>query len=575
MAMHKRTRKATESVAFLGIIAAIVVLLNVLGIFFFGRADVTKNRLFSLSDGSLRVVAQLEDTLEVRAYFTKDLPPPFNATERYVRDLLDEYQAASKGKLSVRFINPDTDETRQEAESDGVQRVAHQKIENDAVQVVEGYRGLVFSYLGETKALPAISGTEGLEYDITEAIKLLSGEKLKVGVLSGHEGPTLAKGLTTLKGMTSLYDLVEVNAATPIDQKLKALLVVAPENALSDDELRNIDAYVMNGGNLGVFGGTLKVNQDQQAGLSAVPVNSGINRLLEKWGVKMRDEIVADTRCGQAPMRTNFGLQIPVAFPPVPVIDFDEQQADHPVAYRLNQLYMPFVSALKETGELKNDKGVTMRVIARTSKDSWLIDGDNIDLKPRDPRQWKRSNDRGPFNLAVAIEGKLPSAFRAEALSSVEGAAPTGPRGPERAKTNVHVFVVGTSAFMRDEFLPPPDRQGAQELTSSVAFGLNAVDWLAQEDELIAVRAKSVEEPLIEVPATVQEAESEITSAAKQGDEAGAQAALEKRKDALEDWDAKKARTKALNVVLVPLLFLLFGVIRWQWRKQKRAHISL
>ena len=128
---------------------------------------------------------------------------------------------------------------------------------------------------------------------------------------------------------------------------------------------------------------------------------------------------------------------------------------------------------------------------------------------------------------------------------------------------------------MRDEFLPPPQRGGEQELNASVAFGLNAIDWLSQEDELIAVRAKSVEEPLIEVPATVKEAEAEITSAAKQGDEAGAQAALEKRKGALEDWDAKKMRTKTLNVVIVPLLLLLFGLARWQWRKQKRANITL
>ncbi|MDB4975355.1 MAG: gliding motility protein GldG, partial [Myxococcaceae bacterium] len=377
MAMNKRTKRATESVVFLGVIAAIMVLLNVLGIFFFGRADVTENRLFSLSEGSKRVVKNLEDDLEVTAYFTKDLPPPFNATERYVRDLLDEYQAASKGHLKVRFVNPDNDEARQQAEADGVQRVAHQKIENDAVQVVEGYRGLVFSYLGEHKALPAINGTEGLEYDITETVKLLSGEKVKIGVLSGHEGPTLAQGLTVLKGLLPTYEVTEVSAAAPIDPKLKALLIVAPENPLSDDELRNIDAFVMNGGNLGVFGGSLKIKQEQ-ASLTASPVNSGLNRLLEKWGVKERDEIVADTRCGQAPYRTNFGISIPVAFPPVPVIDFDEQQTQHPVAYRLQQLFLPFTAALQENGALKADKDVKISVIGRTSKDSWTIAGESI-----------------------------------------------------------------------------------------------------------------------------------------------------------------------------------------------------
>jgi ABC-2 type transport system permease protein len=574
MAMNKRTRAATESVFFLGVMAGIIVLLNVLGVWFFGRTDVTQNKLFSLSEGSRKVVAGLGEELTVTAYFTKDLPPPFNATERYVRDILDEYQASSKGKLKVQFINPDSDEMREQAQSEGVQKVAHQKIENDAVQVVEGYRGLVFNYLGERKAIPAISGTEGLEYDITKTIKLMAGEKTKIGVVSGHEGPTLAKGLTTTKSLLATYDVVEVDAKSPIDQNLKTILIVAPETAFSDDELRNIDAYVMKGGNLGVFGGSVKTTQTEQE-LSAVKANTGINRLLEKWGVKLGEEIVADTRCGQAPYQTPYGVQIPVAFPPMPIIDFDEAQAEHPVAYRLQQVFMPFTVSLKETGTLKNEKAAKVTILAQSTKDSWLLSGDKVDLKPRDPRQWKRGSERGPFVLAAAVEGTLPSAFKAEALSSSEGGAPQGPRGPERAEKPVHVFVVGSANFIRDEFLPPPEQAGEQELNRTVAFAMNAIDWLAQEDELIAVRAKSVEEPLIAVPNTVKEAEDKITSAAKEGDKATAQAALAERKDALQDWDAMKARTKALNITLMPLLLLAFGLIRWQLRKQRRAKISL
>ncbi|MET0340017.1 MAG: GldG family protein, partial [Polyangiales bacterium] len=418
--MNKRTRAATESVVFLGVTAAIVVLLNVLGIFFFGRADVTKNRLFSLSEGSKRVVAGLEDELEVTAYFTKDLPPPFNATERYVRDILDEYQAASKGKLKVRYVNPDSDEVRQQAETDGVQKVAHQKIENDAVQVVEGYRGLVFNYLGERKSIAAVQGTEGLEYDITKNLKLLAGEKTKLGVLTGHNGPTLEKGLATLKSLLVTYDVSEVDAKSPIDPKLKALLVIAPETALSDDELRNLDAYVMKGGNLGVFGGSVKTTQSEQE-LSASPVNTGLNRLVEKWGVKLNDRVVADARCGQAPYQTPYGVQIPVPFPPMPIIDFDETQSEHPVAYRLPQVFLPFTASLTETGALKSEQDAKVTILARSSKDSWLLEGaEKVDLKPRDPRGWKRTPERGPFALVAAVEGKLPSAFRAEALSSTD-----------------------------------------------------------------------------------------------------------------------------------------------------------
>jgi ABC-type uncharacterized transport system involved in gliding motility auxiliary subunit len=574
MAMNKRTKKATESLAFLGVIAAIVVVLNMLGIFTFGRIDVTKKRLFSLSQGSERLVSGLDDTLEITAYFTKDLPPPFNATERYVRDLLDEYQSASKGKVKVKFVNPDSDETRDAAETEGVQRVAHQKIESDTVQVVEGYRGLVFKYLGDRRAIAAVSGTDGLEYDITQTIKQLTGEKVKIGLLTGHDGPTLEKGLSVFAKFLPTYNVVTTDAKQPIDQSLRALLVMAPETALSDDELRNIDAYVMKGGSLGVFGGSIKMKQEQQE-LSASQINTGLNTLLEKWGVKLLNEVVADPKCGQAPFRTPIGFTMPVPFPPVPVLVFSEEQGKHPIAYRMNQVFMPFSATLKQNDALKGDKDVKIEIIANTSKNSWLIEGDNVDLKPRNPRDWVMSKKRGAFPVAIAIEGKLPSAFRPEAVSSAEGGAGAGPRGPARAEKPVHVFVVATSGFIRDEFLPRAEEASAQDLNSAVAFGLNAVDWLAQEDELIAIRAKSVEEPLIEVPATIRDAEEQIDTASKEGDKVTANAALEKRKSAMEDWDAKKLRTKLLNITLVPLLFIAFGLLRWQARKKKRANISL
>ena len=57
--------------------------------------------------------------------------------------------------------------------------------------------------------------------------------------------------------------------------------------------------------------------------------------------------------------------------------------------------------------------------------------------------------------------------------------------------------------------------------------------------------------------------------------EHGLTGVIAKRKDALTDWDAKKARTKLLNIVLMPLLFIGFGLVRWQVRKKKRANIAL
>src|SRR5687768_14472078 len=84
----KAASQRNESLGFLMIVAGSLIALNVLGVFFFHRFDTTATRAFTLSEGSRRVVRQLDDTMTITAYFTEGLPPPFNATERYVRDIL-------------------------------------------------------------------------------------------------------------------------------------------------------------------------------------------------------------------------------------------------------------------------------------------------------------------------------------------------------------------------------------------------------------------------------------------------------------------------------------------------------
>ena len=94
----------------------------------------------------------LDDQLEIRAYFSKELPPPYNATGRYVRDLLAEYRDASGGKIELRFVEPDTDEEKQAGRARRRAARGGPEAREGQLQVHEGYRGISFHYLGDTKA---------------------------------------------------------------------------------------------------------------------------------------------------------------------------------------------------------------------------------------------------------------------------------------------------------------------------------------------------------------------------------------------------------------------------------------
>ncbi|MCS6797542.1 MAG: GldG family protein [Myxococcota bacterium] len=600
MLSSRRVRTASESLGFLLLIGGILVALNVVGFFVHHRLDLTEKGLFSLSDGSRKVAQRLTDTLEVTAYFTEDLPPPHNATERHVLDLLDEYRAASNGRLVVKLVRPDTDDEKEQAERDGVVRVAHTTVRNDSVQQVEGYRGLVLRYLDRSEVIPAIESTEGLEYQLTMKIKELVGDRTPIGLLGGHDGPTLSKGLSRLRDCLPTYDVREVSATSEIARDLRALLVVEPRTPLSETELRYINQYVMRGGSLGVFGGSMKIDLEG-FDPSAQSVDTGLNRLLRRWGVEVREGLVADARCGRVPMPSRLGIPVLVPHPVIPIVRFDEAAREHPATFRLDGAHLPFVSPLRLVPT--NDSQIRVRTLARSSDEgqSWTYEEASVSLRPRPPQEWRMEGPAGPFPLIVAIEGKLPSAFGGSQTPSgqmsapdagAENAAPEAPavEAPARAERDVRVFVVGGSFLLRDEIQGP---QGHGEtdcnLSGPLGVALNAIDWLAQDDDLIAVRAKNIADSPLDVPQNVRQAEQDALEAhrsaleaAAQGDEQTAEArvrerdaALERGKRALEEWDARKARYRWGNMLGLPAAVALFGVVRWQLRKRQRARLSL
>ena len=570
----KAGSQQVESLGFLLITGGVILALNVLGLFFFFRADTTANRAFSLSEGSRRVVRQLDETITITAYFSADLPPPFNSTERYVRDILSEYQAAGGSNVIIRFVNPDEQPERDEANDRGVQLVQHQNIEDNAVSVVEGYRGLVFEYLGERQTIPVIQpDTQGLEYEITMAIKRLTGERVPIGILSGHEGPTPSQGLATLQRMMPLYELREVNANEEIDDELRALLVVDPQTEITETELRRINQFVMNGGSLGVFGGSMKVDVSQAPNLSGTPTGANLNRLLGNWGVEVGENIVADAQCGRVPLRTPFG-NIPVAYPPAPIVTFTDEQATHPVLFRLNASPLFFASSIETTDVFREHDGVTL-MRSSDGQNSWLLTGASVDLSIREPREWRSTmgGESGPHTIAVALESRLPSAFPEAGDSGIE--SPSQSQTPDAEDDDaVRVLVVGTATPIRDEFLPQGDQVPQAELAGAMAFALNSVDWLAQDSDLIAIRAKTIEEPPLAVPQSIQDATQNVLETAETGDEEATNEALERRTAALESENARKRWYQWGIGLGVPVLVVLLGLGRWQLRKNARANLK-
>ena len=163
----------------------VIVLVNVAGITLFFRLDLTANKIYSISAASKRVVATLSEPLTINVFFTRNLPPPHNNTERYLRDLLAEYAVYGGKFFNYRFydVSPEegetTDETREnqkQANNYGIHPIQIQVVEKDEVKFQRAYMGLVLIHGDVIERIPTITSTDGLEYSLTTAIRKMNNK---------------------------------------------------------------------------------------------------------------------------------------------------------------------------------------------------------------------------------------------------------------------------------------------------------------------------------------------------------------------------------------------------------------
>ncbi len=163
----------------------VIILINVAGVSLFYRADLTSNKLYSLSKASRTVVKTLSEPLTIKIFFTKNLPAPYNNTERYLHDLMDEYASFGNKFFNYKFydvtsndagLTKGADENRKIAEDYGISPVQIRTIENDELQFKQAYMGLAIIHGDLIEKIPAITSTKAIEYKITTAIQHLNNK---------------------------------------------------------------------------------------------------------------------------------------------------------------------------------------------------------------------------------------------------------------------------------------------------------------------------------------------------------------------------------------------------------------
>jgi ABC-2 type transport system permease protein len=220
----------------------------------FQRLDLTESGLYSLSAPSIDAVSSLREPLTIRAFFTPNLPAPYNTVEQAVRDLLDEYAAHGGDLFNFQFVSMGAAEVGQE-EAIANEELARQyliypiqieQLDRDEVTLSTAYTGMALIHGDLIETIPSITDTSQLELTITEAITKLTervsrlialDEDIQVQLFFSSRLTALAPGVDQVPG--EIEALVKELNASYFD-RLRFEHIDATEDTVPIDEGRRL-----------------------------------------------------------------------------------------------------------------------------------------------------------------------------------------------------------------------------------------------------------------------------------------------------------------------------------------------
>lgn len=543
------------------IMAGIIVGFNIITGSMHRRIDLTKEKAYTLSDGTKAILAKLDTPVTLRFYCTQsENATPYTmylkTYARKVEDLLAEYKQAAHGKLVIQKFDPQPDSDAEDsARLDGI----------DPQNLPDGepfYLGLAVNQLDAKEAIPFLSPDRErqLEYDISRAIsRVVTPEKPVVGVMSplpvfGAEANPMMEQMgqqpqaqepwalvTELQGDFTVKKVAM--DASKIDDDIKVLVVIHPRD-ISDAAQYAIDQFVMRGGKLIAFldASSQVDSRGQNPMMGQMPGgSSSLDKLLKAWGLQFdTTKVVADRtfmmNLGEA---GDTAQQHPVwlALTPEGINSNDISTAE------LDNVW--YFSGGAFTGQPV--PGLKETVLLKSTTDSQLVDsmmanfgGENIlkDFKPSGIQ----------YALAVRLSGKFKTAFpdgtpdeKKDADANKDDKNKTAETKSDNSlkesKEDTTVVLVGDADMIYDGFslrkINTPFGTLAQAMNGNLNFAQNLVEQLSGDNNLIAVRSRAVlQHPFTRVKKIQAEAEARY---------------MDKIKELQDDRDKAMARLNELQ----------------------------
>ena len=510
-----------------GLVAVAILLLAInlfAGLLIKGvKFDMTENKLYTLSDGTRNILANLDEPVTLRFYFSEkqfsDMPVITTYGQRE-RELLEEYAAVSGGKLQLIIEQP-------EPFSDAEEQAARYGMQGVPVDTSGGhaYFGLVGSNaVDDIRRIPFFQSDQEdtLEYTVSKLVySLANPQKPVVGLMSGlpisagsrSDHPLLGeqeRDWFTLTQVKQSFDVVELDTDTAtIPENVDVLMLVHPKE-LPEKTLFAIDQYVLGGGRALVFVDAFSeadtsmpdVTSPDQGYVEAVR-SSNIKPLMDAWGVVLAPDYIAADRRTATSIMTSSGKAVDyLVWLTLRENNFNRQDF---VTADLQSLLIGTSGYLLK----KADATSQLTALVQTSDQAMQLEAGYVKYgtKPTDLLQLYHPGG-APLVLAARVRGDVSSAFPNGIEGLEDSERLTASREP------VNVIVVADTDMLEDRFWVDfkefYGRRVAVTRADNGAFLINALENLSGSNDLISLRSRGRSaRPFVKVAALKETAEQQ------------------------------------------------------------------
>ena len=385
MAEKKKFSKGIFNWSFFAIITAAVILLNIISSFLYKRIDMTEDKRYSLSAGTISFLENpdnFQNRLSLKIYFDGKLPAELKHFRNAIEDKLKEFKQYAGDRIEYQFIDPNVgSENEQQALFESLYGKGKGILPMDIVYMKDGsqsqmmvWPGAVIDYGGSTvntiQFLPGttpgkpydLNGITGMiensinnmEYMLISSLRRATQKsKPRVGFLQGHGELTFAQTQRARSLIAPYYAIADVaiNDSLAALENIDGLIIARPTQKFSDRELYIIDQFVMRGGRLMCFLDALNLDEDSlnKNGMTHTTRNeTGLERMLFDYGLKLNDNYVVDARCAPKPVPFAKQSMIPWFFHVL------ASPTKHPISRNLEPVSLKYASEIQFVGNSTN-----------------------------------------------------------------------------------------------------------------------------------------------------------------------------------------------------------------------------